>query len=474
MQSVDTTAGVTLARMTLKLDTALDYSLGGSLSKSILAISVIIGMAFYLRRRRAMKSHSVGNTIGDLCTTVTLILALTLGTLRWLEFTIVGSVVASDFTQDYIAAHALRQGVSLYSSPLKNFAAEQLHFDIMKIQPEVFNFHPPFNALLFLPFSFVPHPWAFISWNIIATLAYAVLIYGLLEAYGIATFRTLQLGTLLLIWEPFVGNIALGQVSTVLALLIIGGFLLLERRERPVAAGLMFGLATLIKLFPGLIFLYLLFRRHWRCAGIMAVTVSSGLALTLVVIGSADIFYYLRDLLPEHVRAFAPYPFNISIESVVRTLLGKSRFSVPIVAAPAAVQGLTLLLNSFLLLGLCLLARRYPGPENAENLFVLFCLTMLLISPITWPHTCLVILFPMAMLWHDGLRLGQRNAWRVLLVILILFAIPDRALLKEAIASYPLTPVPWYSMLGVKLGFFGLLILWATFYRRLVAVRPHD
>jgi uncharacterized membrane protein len=276
---------------------------------------------------------------------------------------------------------------------------------------------------------------------------------------------------ILLVWEPFANNMALGQISTVLAFLIIAGFLLLERTDRQITSGLVFGLATLIKLFPGLILLYLFLRRRWRCATVMSLTVASGLLLTFVIVGANDNLYYIRYLLPEHVRLFGAFPFNISLESAVRTIFDRTGYSIPAVMAPWAVQGVTFLINGLLVLIVCLLGRRFQDYDGAENLFVAFCLTMLLISPITWAHTAIVILLPMAILLRDGLVLGQRHALLVLILLLFTFSLPERIFVRNIIDSYPPGGVPWYIAVPMKPGLFGLLMLWVTFCMRLATCR---
>ena len=64
--------------------------------------------------------------------------------------------VGSDFIQDYVAAHALRRGVPLFGEGFTKLENELIGFS----GPP--HFHPPFNALLFLPFSFLSYETAYI------------------------------------------------------------------------------------------------------------------------------------------------------------------------------------------------------------------------------------------------------------------------------------------------------------------------
>ena len=468
--TVPVSAFPTAVRITL--DTKLDYTFGSRLTVSIFFASLFFGVLLNFLRRRNPKTRVGQDLWLDLCTTSVQILSITLALTRWLEFTLVGSAVASDFTQDYVAALAIRHGTNLYGEPFKLFAAHTFQFEIMNPQPEVLNFHPAFNAVMFLPISFIPYKWAFIYWNIVSTWIYVVIVYLLLKVYGIATFRCMQICTILLVWEPFANTMASGQISIILAGFIIGGFLLTEYYGRPSLGGFLFGLATLIKLFPGLIILYLFLRRRWYCVTVMIVTVVAGLLLTVAIVGVEQNLFYIRSILPEQLRLFDAYPFNISVESVVRTIFDRTNYSVPAFLAPQLISGVTLLINGLLVLPVFLVIYINHTHERCENLFVLICLTMLLATPITWPHTAIIILLAMAILLRQSLIFGRRGLFIVLALVLLTFSIPVGVLVRDVVASYPAGKVPWYVLLSAKPGLFGLFILWVIFARNFLTRRP--
>jgi len=90
-----------------------------------------------------------------------------------------------------------------------------------------------------------------------------------------------------LCWYPFQAHLALGQVSLLLITCLIGGWALI-RRGREYEAGLLFALAILIKLFPGLVLLYLLLR--WKIRAIVgtAAGLAAGWLSVLLVVGWED------------------------------------------------------------------------------------------------------------------------------------------------------------------------------------------
>ena len=113
-------------------------------------------------------------------------LSLTLGLSRWVEYTWNRSTTASDFAQDYLAGYALRNGIEIYGLPLRHLGQQLLQLQMLD------NYHPPFNAILFLPFSFLPYRPAFFLWNFFSLLIYVGIILGLLKSLGLLTFRSVR------------------------------------------------------------------------------------------------------------------------------------------------------------------------------------------------------------------------------------------------------------------------------------------
>ena len=72
--------------------------------------------------------------------------------------------VGSDFVQDYIASYSLRNGRLLYGEDITELSKEMLGFGGIE------NYHPPFNALLFLPFSFLTYQTAYVVLCVLAPL----------------------------------------------------------------------------------------------------------------------------------------------------------------------------------------------------------------------------------------------------------------------------------------------------------------
>lgn len=442
----------------LLLTTAFPISSEGPLFRIVLGSLITIAELLFLLRRQRRLGQSELFTCRDAILSVVFILATTLGLCRWVEYTLIRSLAVSDFAQDYVAAYALRNGTDIFGPNLRALGLSLLQFDKLD------NYHPPFTALLFLPFSFLHFPWAFMLWNVFSLLLYVGLVLLLLQSYGLLTGQWLRLASVLLLWEPFTSNSFLGQLSAALSFAIISGHLLLHAgRDR--LAGVLFGVATLIKFYPGLIVLYLVSQRRWRCSAVFVVTLITGLLLMIFFMGSETLLAYVRTVIPEQTRVFANYPLNISLGSAIKTLFEPTLFSLPPFPIPWVGQVLTVLISGLLITAATLFSYYHNEAKFADDIFALFCITMLLTSPITWYHSCILLLLPLALLTRAFVRRETHASSASLLLILILCGIPNQDLIDGLRGASE--QLPWYVVLACRTGFFGLLYLYWLFWKRL-------
>jgi len=444
---------------------SVSYSRDDISGKLILASWIAAWSILFSATWREQMMQSRGDFWRHSAVALVFVSSMTVGLIMWLDLTLDGSLINTDFTQDYLAGYALRHDTNIYGPSLKALAMKLFGF-------EAENYHPPFNALLFIPLSYLPYRGAFVVWSVLSLVGFGVLVVYSLHAYGMAKYPWLPLSSLLLLWKPFTSSIWLGQLSVFLALLIVLGFACLKRQREGVA-GLLFGLATLIKFFPGLLLLYVLVQRRWRCAVTWVICVAVGLLVSLAVAGSADGLYYIKQILPEQMRLFASFPFNISIEGIARTIFGPTEYFAPArELAPGTVRALVWFINGSLVIAVCRLGLRCRDPESDTEMFSLFCVTMLLVSPLTWGHTCLMLVLPMALLLHGALFQGRLGELRVLIVVLALFAVPDPVVLTSLIEIYQPQDVPWYVLVAAKTGSFALLTLWVILWLKLHRRNP--
>ncbi|HEY1177321.1 MAG TPA: glycosyltransferase family 87 protein [Phytomonospora sp.] len=142
-------------------------------------------------------------------------------------------------------------------------------------QPDKTNYnlgftYPPFAAVIMIPLAVLPYGLAKWSHLIVMSAALALMCYWVATPLARrlkqpAWFVCGLVVPLAFALEPIRESLSFGQVNHELAVLIIGDLLFLCRRNSK-WAGIGIGLATAIKLTPGIFIIYLLLTKRWRPA----------------------------------------------------------------------------------------------------------------------------------------------------------------------------------------------------------------
>src|SRR5436190_5796584 len=204
-----------------------------------------------------------------------------------------GYVAPRDVLQDVVSAREFLAGRSLYPERMNElmrkelppepwlpaFVPESLRQKFVERRKEVFEehwvqAHPPLMTLLVTPFvllgGFLATQAALVLLSLAAVgLSVWLVVRGLeLDLSGRQVFVFLMA---VLVADPVTDAFRLGQSGLILGALMIAGWYAL-RRDRPVLAGMAIGLAASIKMFPGLLMVYLLCRhRKALLSGVVAV-----------------------------------------------------------------------------------------------------------------------------------------------------------------------------------------------------------
>ena len=266
--------------------------------------------------------------------------------------------------------------------------------------------YPPFAALLMLPMALLPLA-VVITVNVVLiaialVIATRVMIGSTFLAgrHGIwfATAITVPLAALS---QPIRDTLSFGQVNIYLAVLVLADLVALRRGLR--WAGVGAGLATAIKLTPGLFIVFYLLTAERRAArNAAAAAVGATVLAALIAPGTSWTFWTSALLDPSRVGHYDDSS-NQSIAGVIARLHDSQHLA----AAPWLLAVLVVLP-----LGLAR-ARRAWERDDALAAITLVGLTAGLISPITWIHHLFWVVPAVVLLVDVGLR---RRSWPPLLI----------------------------------------------------------
>ena len=263
--------------------------------------------------------------------------------------------------------------------------------------------YPPFAAVAFAPLTLAPLAVLKPIVTVVNIVLLPVVLRFALRLPPVSGWLTGEQATRLAlvggaaaIWlEPMWSTLGYGQINVVIAALVLGD---LARPDAARTKGLGIGLATGLKLTPGLFVVYLLLTRRYRAAAVslagFAATVAAGFALAPQA--AADYWG----------GAFADPGRVGRIENAAnQTLRGAFARLLHTLDVDAWWLGTAVAVGA---LGLALAARAGRRGDDACG-FSLCALTGLLVSPISWSHHW-VLAIPVLLLFAVRLH-RRRRRW---------------------------------------------------------------
>ena len=251
------------------------------------------------------------------------------------------------------------------------------------------------------------------------------------------------------------GNFLLGQPSLLLLALMLGAFILLQR-QHSVIAGLLIALAAAIKAFPVMAIIYLIYRRYWRAAVAMALTLAFLLVFLPIPFRGYDLakqdlerwtsgmlFKYDETGVGQRLGRSNSWK-NQSIWGVANRLLRPVEYDhkyephTPVYANFADLEFKTvnhIILAAAFALGLAFIAVMPPArrrtPETDAIEFALLLLLILIFTPLSFGYLFAWLIYPLTVVVQR--LLTGRGSRRLLgcalaAVVLLALSIPFRVM----------------------------------------------
>jgi alpha-1,2-mannosyltransferase len=317
-----------------------------------------------------------------------------------------------DGVVDWIGARALREGYDPYSAA-----------GLKRAGIEVYGFgHPPTTPFWFLPFTRLgPMGLHQVTGQLVVLMLLVHLIVVASELALPAPLATATLAFGAVLSQSWMqDHLAMVQLGEPIAFLYVLAWVCL-RREQPLAGGALLGLACTLKLFPGLMLLYLLVTRRWRAAAAAAATWLAVAAYMTAHFGLAAWPEYFAQQ-PSIANTWMAHVRNGSLHGVVLRLFWPACQArgptLPLASALSLVAALAILV--------ALWRATRGGAAQAATMdasYAAFSVASVFLNPWVWEHYYVLLLFPLlvaAALLGDALRLGLPRPQAALLAAALL------------------------------------------------------
>jgi alpha-1,2-mannosyltransferase len=308
-------------------------------------------------------------------------------------------------------------------------------YDFLRLNSPYGFTYPPFAGLLMSPMAVLPFPVVLVVTTVATVAATALVVRWLLPRKHFAVAVCLAL-----CFEPVRETITLGQVNMLLLVLVAADLLFgLSQGRRWAGVGI--GLATAIKLTPGVFIVYLLVTRRWRAA---FTAMGTATAATLV---AAAIF-------PDQSREF--WTSALWDTDRVGDLSYVSNQSLRGFVARLPFDGVaTYLWMVLIVIALAVWVWRVRRADVVGGLALTGVLSCL-ISPVSWVHHCVWLLPALIRCLHGGSRAKWLGAAAYLVMTSRLLWLWENA------------PRPPLELIGANLYvyFSAALLLWTPAVHR--------
>jgi hypothetical protein len=306
-----------------------------------------------------------------------------------------------DLTQDWLSARCYFDGQSIYTRHSESVPRYLRYDDAGRDWTVEVNAHPPVSVLALMPLALLPHQAALLVWNVLGLAMLGIAVWIVLGPGGLnCQWWYCLAGCCVLAGStPLAAQGAAAQLNPLLVLLIAASWASQRRGQEWVAGGLV-GLAAAIKLFPAFLLVYFLAGRRYRAVAAAIGTIVLLHATAVLALGTSDVQHYFQHVVPA-VQTWRSAWLNCSLAGYWARL-----FDVTDVGtrewfhAPALANALTYATCGALTAAVAWSSWRANSRPRRDLAFAAAVVAMLLVSPVTWDHSLLILLVPVAILWY--------------------------------------------------------------------------
>jgi alpha-1,2-mannosyltransferase len=287
-----------------------------------------------------------------------------------------------DYDVYRVAGSALLHGESLFGPWMGQHMAHPLPFT-----------YPPLAAVVAVPFALVGDVLGYAIWNIVSIVALVLVVRAsirpLSQRFPNRTLTFVLAILVALALTPVQDELGFGQVGIVLMAMC---FFDCALEKTPWPRGALIGLATAIKLLPGIFIPYLWLSGRRRAAYVAIATCAASSLLGVIVAPTDSRTFWTSRIFDNSRVGNNAYVSNQSLNGLLRRALGSGAASQLLWLALAA---------AVVVYGLRQAAR--ASRHGDELLGITLCaLVGILVSPVSWIHHLVWLVPAIAVLIDDG------------------------------------------------------------------------
>ncbi|MGC1338257.1 MAG: glycosyltransferase family 87 protein [Candidatus Binataceae bacterium] len=314
----------------------------------------------------------------------------------WIPRHLPGRARDFDFAVYYTEALALAHHDNPYTVDLKPIAAS-FGFDIT---PVVHATDPPPFLVMIEPMAATGPARAFWIWTAanVAMLALSLLLLFGIDAAGPRSAALLA--AVAIAYPPVRALFFFGQSKMSILLTLAAAMRALERR-RDASAGLLLAFASLTRIFPLLMAIFLILRRRWRALGFMIAGIAAGLTLTVAVLGLTPTLDWSAGVRILSLRIFQDAGENVALPAFVSRVL----LAAPGGGSGALVEAAEILASIAIFILTCVPTMR-ARPDDREaglRLFALWVTASVILSPMAPIYDLVLLLIPLSVIARDAI-----------------------------------------------------------------------
>lgn len=293
-----------------------------------------------------------------------------------------------DFPVYYTSGWVLRHGANPYTTDLRVLSVAAGIPMVLSHATD-----PPTFLMLVAPLTRYSVHTCYWIWQGINLAAFVVGIWLLLSPRfsGLPKWTAVALAGFALMFPP-AGNCLVIAQNKVMVLCLLAAMWRFLERDRAMGAGMCLALASMLRVFPALVFFYLLIQRRWKAAIWTCVFGIVIAAITLYGVGLDVMLSFRQGISTLTIPGFIDQASNISLNGILSRILWSadfSDFSRHLVTAAAD------------LVVFAIVARASFRNDQDGRIFALWPIAAVLISPTAWFHYMVLALIPIAFVFSS-------------------------------------------------------------------------